>query len=145
MRKFVVPSILALTLLTFAGSVYAGGAHCNTKTAGAAGKSCAYGKTASMPEGLKIETFRMPSGGLAVFYTSDKAEVVKTLQEKAVAGADNFCCGICREMANAKDCKVELVPFSGGVLAFVTANEPTKLDAFEKQFAALTTAQTTTQ
>lgn len=144
MRKFIVPSVLALTL-AFTVNAFAGGAHCTGGTKTAAGKSCSMGKMASLPEGLKVETFRLPSGALAVFYTSDKPEVVTALREKAAAGADNFCCGICREMAQAKDCKVELVPFTGGVLAFVTATEPTKLDAFEKQYAALTTAQTPSQ
>jgi hypothetical protein len=46
-------------------------------------------------------------------------------------------------MAQAKDCKVEMVSFSSGVLAFVTADTPAKLDAFEKQYAALASAQTT--
>ena len=141
MRKLIVPSLLALSLMAFAAAAQAGGAFCAGKKS-AAGQSCHVSKTASLPEGLKVETFRLPSGGLAVFYTSDKPEVVKTMQERAAGGAENFCCGICREMAQVKDCKVELASFSGGVVALVTANEPKTLDAFEKQFAALTTAQT---
>jgi hypothetical protein len=139
MRKLIVPSVLAITLATFATAVYAGGAHCGSKSTGASGKSCVSGQTAALPEGLKVETFRMPSGALAVFYTSDKPEVVKTLQEKAAGGASSFCCGICREMAQVKDCKVDLVPFSTGVLALVTAAEPASIDKFEKAFAALNT------
>ena len=140
MRKLIVPSLMALSLLAFAAAAQAGGhACCAGKMA--AGKSCHDSKTASLPEGLKVETFRLPSGGLAVFYTSDKPEVIKTMQERAAGGPENFCCGICREMAQAKDCKVELASFSGGVVALVTASEPKTLDVFEKQFAALTTAQ----
>jgi len=143
MRKFIVPSVLALTLAAFASAVYAGGPHCGT-TKTTSGKSCVIGQTAALPEGLKVETFRMPSGSLAVFYTSENAQVVKTLQEKAAAGASSFCCGICREMAQAKDCKVELVSFSTGVLAVVTATEPGSIDKFEKAFAALTAPATAT-
>jgi hypothetical protein len=103
-------------------------------------------KTASGAlEGLKVETVRMPSGALMVFYSSDKPEVVLAMQEKAVKGATAFdCCGICREMANAKDCKVELVAYSHGVVAFVTSETKETIDGFEKQYAALTTATTTT-
>lgn len=144
MRKFIVPSVLALTLAAFASAVYAGGPHCGTSKTTSSGKSCIIGQTAALPEGLKVETFRMPSGALAVFYTSENAQVVKTLQDKASAGASSFCCGICREMAQAKDCKVELVPFSTGVLAVVTATEPGSIDKFEKAFAALTAPATAT-
>jgi hypothetical protein len=144
MRKLIVPAVLALTVVAFASSVYAGGAGCKGgQSASASGKSCHYGQTASLPEGLKVETFRMPSGALAVFYTSENVQVVKTLQEKAAGGADNFCCGICREMAQAKDCKVELVPFANGVMALVTAPEAGTIDKFEKQFAVLTSTQNT--
>lgn len=141
MRKLIVPSTLAVMLLALAASAYAGGPGCSAGKS-AAGKSCHYGQTAALPEGLKIETFRMPSGALAVFYTSDKADVVKAMQEKVAGGPENFSCGLCREMAKSKNCKIELVPFSSGVVAFITSEEPASLDAYEKQFAALTGAQT---
>ena len=149
MRKLIVPSILALSIMSFTASVYAGGSACSGSSKSAAacvGKSaascCPSGKTASMPEGMKIETVRTPTGSLVVFYTSDKADVVKTLQAKAANGAADFSCGVCREMAKSANCQVELVPFSGGVMAVVTSDKRESIDAYEKQFAALTTTAT---
>jgi hypothetical protein len=139
MRKFIVPSVLAVALMTFAASAYAGGANCTGKTA--SGASCGAMKTASV-EGMKVETVRMPSGALMVLYSADNADGIKTLQAKASKGATDFGCGICREMASTKDCKVELVNFSHGVVAFVTSDSKEAIDAFEKQYAALTTATT---
>jgi hypothetical protein len=157
MRKLIVPSILALAIMTFAASVYAGGSACSSSSKSAAactgksaaacvGKSaascCPSGKTAALPEGMKIETARTPNGALVVFYTSDKPDVVKTLQAKAASGPIDFSCGVCREMAKSTDCKVELVPFSSGVMAFVTSEKKESIDTYEKQFAALTTTAT---
>jgi hypothetical protein len=139
MRKYIVPSVLALSLMTFAASAFAGGAHCTGKTA--SGASCGFSKTASV-EGMKVETVRMPSGALMVLYSADNPEAVKVLQTKATKGASDFGCGICREMASTKDCKVELVNFSHGVVAFVTSDKKEAIDAFEKQYAALSTATT---
>jgi len=139
MRKYIVPSVLALALMSFAATAFAGGAHCTGKTA--SGASCTSSKTASM-EGMKVETVRMPSGALMVLYSAETPEQVKTLQAKAEKGASDFGCGICREMASAKDCKVELMNFSHGVVAFVTSDKKEAIDAFEKQYAALATATT---
>ena len=139
MRKYIVPSVLALALMSFAATAFAGGAHCTGKTA--SGSSCAYSKTASM-EGMKVETVRMPSGALMVLYSATTPEQVKTIQAKAEKGASDFCCGICREMASTKDCKVELMNFSHGVVAVVTSDKKEAIDAFEKQYAALATATT---
>jgi hypothetical protein len=142
MRKYIAPSVLALTLMTFAAAVYAGGGHCTGQTA-SGGSGCPYSKTASM-EGMKVETVRMPSGALMVLYSAETPEKVASLQEKATKGASQFGCGICREMAATKDCKVELVNFSHGVVAFVTSDKKEALDAFEKEYAALNTATTPT-
>jgi len=140
MRKFIVPSVLALALMSFGAAVYAGGGHCTGQTASSGG-ACAFSKTASM-EGMKVETVRMPSGALMVLYSADNPDKVKMLQAKAEKGASDFGCGICREMAATKDCKVELVSFSHGVVAFVTSDKKEAIDAFEKQYAALATATT---
>ena len=157
MRKLIVPSILALSIMSFTASVYAGGSACSSSSKSASacvgksasacvGKSaascCPSGKTASMPDGMKVETARTGTGSLVVLYTSDKPDVVKTLQAKAATGAADFSCGVCREIAKAGNCKVELVPFSGGVMAFVTSDKAESIDAYEKQFAALTTTAT---
>ena len=139
MRKYIVPSVLAFALMSFATAVYAGGGHCTGQTASSG--ACAFSKTASM-EGMKVETVRMPSGALMVLYSADNPDKVKMLQTKAEKGASDFGCGICREMAATKDCKVELVNFSHGVVAFVTSDKKEAIDAFEKQYAALATATT---
>jgi hypothetical protein len=140
MRKFIVPA-LALVFLGSAINVYAGPG-CSSSSKSASGH-CSYTKSAAaMPEGMKIETARTAGGSLVVFYTSDQAEVVKTLHQKATEGADSFSCGVCREMATSGDCQVELVPFKNGVMAFVTSDKRESIDAFEKQYAALTTADT---
>jgi hypothetical protein len=157
MRKLIVPSILALAIMSFTASVYAGGSACSSSSKSAAactgksaaacvGKSaascCPSGKTTALPEGLKVETARIANGSLVVLYTSDRTDVVKTLQTKAASGAADFSCGVCREIAQAGNCKVELVPFSGGVMALVTSAKREAIDAYEKQFAALTTTAT---
>jgi hypothetical protein len=142
MRKLIVPSMMAAALVSFAASVDAGPG-CSSSKSASASKSCTYTKSASMPEGLKVETVRMPSGALAVLYSSDSAEAVKAMHEKAALGAESFDCGICRQMAVSSDCVVELVPFSGGVIAFVTSENPQSIDAYEKQYAALTGAEAT--
>ena len=157
MRKLIVPSIVALAIMSFAASLYAGGSACSSSSKSASacvgksaeacvGKSaascCPAGKTAAMPDGMKIETARIGAGSLVVLYTSDQADVVKTLQAKAASGPIDFSCGVCREMAKSTDCKVELVPFSNGVMAFVTSEKRESIDTYEKQFAALTTTAT---
>jgi hypothetical protein len=145
MRKLIVPSLLAAALVTFAASAYAGPG-CSTSKSAGSGSACNYSKskTAALPEGLQIETVRMPSGALAVLYSSNDVETVKAMQEKAALGASSFDCGICRQMASSSECTVELVAFSNGVIAFVTSESPESIDAYENQFAALTSAEAAT-
>lgn len=143
MRKLIVPSLMAAALVSFAASAHAGPGCRSSKSASAGSSACTYTKSAALPEGLKIETVRMPSGALAVLYSSDDATAITAMHEKAALGAASFDCGICRQMAVSDDCMVELVPFSGGVIAFVTSENPKSIDAYEKQYAALTGAETT--
>jgi hypothetical protein len=86
---------------------------------------------------MEIETTRLPSGALLVFYTSDKPEVVEAMHARATKGASEFDCGVCQQVAASNNCNVELAPFAGGVIAFITSEDAGAIDAYEKQFAAL--------
>ncbi len=137
MRKLLLLGVVCLTTLAFAATAFAGPG-CAKASKAKSAAACSYkGKTAL--NDINVETSRMESGALVVFYTSDKPEVVEALQAKAAEGASAFDCGICKQVAASENCKIEFGTFAGGVVAFISSEEPTNVDAYEKQFAAMLT------
>lgn len=143
MRKITLIAVASLFLIATAAVAFAGSSCSSAKSASAktASASCSYSKAAMTK--VSVETTRLPSGGMVVFYTSDDAETVKFLQTKAANGADDFSCGVCQKVAAAENCNVELTNFAGGVVAFITAEDSNIVDEYEAQFAALTAPEDT--
>lgn len=116
------------------------GATCTSKSVKtvSAGSGCSYSaeKVAMMRE-MNIETTRLPSGAMLVFYTSDKPEIVQALQKTSADGAESFSCLVCKKIAADANCTVELASLDNGVVALVTAEEPSAVDTYEAEFAAL--------
>ena len=139
MRKLTLIAIVALSLMAF-GAAYAGpGCGAAKADAQKTGAGCAYSstKTAAL-QGLEIETTRMPSGAMLVFYSSDNAETVKTLHASAATGSEGFDCRLCQKIAGDAECTIELALVENGIVALVMAEDAATVDAYEKQYAALT-------
>ena len=138
MRKITLIGILGLSIIAFAAVALAGqGSSCSLSKASAeTASTCAY-KTQTALKDVNVETTRLPSGALVVFYTSENPSVVQAMQTKAANGGENWDCGVCKHVAASGNCTVELGTFANGVVAFITSEDATAVDAYEKQFAAL--------
>lgn len=145
--KFTAVAVLSLALL--ASAALAGGAGCQASKAQAAGAGCTAKQAASCMSGgaehCSIEATRLPSGGLVVHYAGKNAEAVSYLHAKAEGSADKFCCAMTSKMASNENCKVDIVKVSNGVLVYVTSTKQEVVDAYEKEFAALTAAAPATK
>ncbi len=145
MRKLMVIGILSLSLVTWAAVSMAGpGCGANKQTKGCSqstAKTCQgyKGATAGQAalEGIEVQTSRLPSGALLVFYRSDVPTTVAALHQSAIDGANGFDCRLCQKIAADKDSNVELGILENGVVALVTAADPVVVDRFEQEFAAL--------
>ena len=118
------------------------------KTAGAAGctaaetasaSGCAKSATAGA---VQVETVRMPSGALAVFYNGANEQAVEFLQASAEKGCHGFACHLAQSMAADEKCTVEMAETEHGVMILVTAEDPAVVDAYEAQYAAVMSGDT---
>ncbi|MGD8394443.1 MAG: hypothetical protein PVF43_03080 [Candidatus Eiseniibacteriota bacterium] len=146
MRKFFVLAIASLSLMAWSVMAVAG-PHCSAQAKAScqkAGVTCAAKgqKTAAMLEGLDVATTRLPSGAMLVMYSSDDAETVKTLQASVAKGTSDFDCRLCQKIAGDQNCTIEIAAIDNGVIALVTADDPKTVDAYEMQFAAMYTPET---
>ena len=73
-----------------------------------------------------------------VHYTGSTPESVAYLHAKADGSADKFCCGMTQKMASNDNCKVDITKVSNGVIVYVTSAKKDVVDAYEKEFAAMT-------
>ena len=113
-----------------AGAGCASGAAAQT-----AGASCDSKATAQT---VQIETVRMPSGAMAVFYNGTNAETVAFLQSKAEAGCAGFVCDMAKGMAADENVATEIAATEHGVMILVTAkSEAGSVDKYEEQYAAV--------
>jgi hypothetical protein len=96
-----------------------------------------------MMANIKVEATRLTSGDLVVHYTGTTPEAVAYLQAKCAGSPDKFCCPMTQKMASNGSCKVDMNKVSNGVLVFVTSPKKEVVDAYEKEFAALTVSETT--
>lgn len=139
MRVLKLSVVMALATLLAASAALAGGAHC-----GAAKAACSAKQTAACSGamgGCNVEASRLSSGDLVVHYSGSTPEAVAYLHAKAEASADKFCCPMTQKMATNENCKVDITKVSNGVLVFVTSPKKEVVDAYEKEFAALTTSE----
>lgn len=86
---------------------------------------------------VKLETVRMPSGALAVFYHGKNAETVAYLQKSAEGGCQGFACDLAKSLAADENCKVEMAQTKSGVMMLVTAEQTDVVDGYEAQYAAV--------
>ena len=158
MSKFKVLALAATLIMATAGLAIACDKTADASTASAAGcasaataqtasaAGCASASTASA-EGcskgataktVKLETVRMPSGSLAVFYHGQNAETVAFLQSSASEGCGGFVCDMAKSMAADENVTTEMAITETGVMILVTSNSPEAVDGYEAQYAAVT-------
>lgn len=120
-------------------AVKTAGAGCSATgaTAKTAGAHC---EGSASAQTVKVETVRMPSGAMAVFYHGTDAETVAYLQSKAAAGCGGFVCGMAKSMAADDHVSTEIAPTETGVMILVTSTDEGVVDGYEAQYAAMTTA-----
>jgi hypothetical protein len=123
-RTLKLIAVTAVASLTIVSAALAGGANCSHQASTCTAKQTA-ACTAGAMANCNIEAVRLSSGDLVVHYTG-------TTPEK-------FCCPMTQKMATNESCKVDVTPVSNGVLVFVTSPKKEVVDAYEKEFAALTT------
>jgi hypothetical protein len=98
------------------------------KTAGA-GCSTSMGDHA-----VAIETVRMPSGALAIFYNGKNAATVAKLQAGAKENGAKFGCGLAAGVAANENCSVEVANTERGILMLVTSPKAEVLDQVAAQY-----------
>ena len=86
---------------------------------------------------VKLETVRMPSGAMAVFYHGKNAETVAYLQASAKGGCQAFACDLAKNLAADENCTVEMAKTDTGVMMLVTAEKAEVVDQYEAQYAAV--------
>jgi len=145
-RFLKLTAVLASAMTLLASAAFAGGEGCSASkaSASAAGAACSAKQMAGCTSGamsnVRVEASRLGSGGLVVHYRGTTPEAVAYLQAKAVGSPDKFCCNMTSKMASNTECKVDMAKVTDGVLVFVTSGKQEVVDAYEKEFAALTTA-----
>lgn len=87
---------------------------------------------------VQLETVRMPSGSMAVFYNGTNAETVAYLQSKANEGCSGFVCDMAKGMAADENVTTEIAATEHGVMILVTAkSDAASVDKYEEQYAAV--------
>ena len=151
--KMTAGAVLATALVAsaaFAGSQCGSGATKASAQASASGAACCASKQASacnakhteacggMMQSCKMEATRTAAGDLVVHYIGTTPEAVAYLQNQAAISADKFCCPMTQKMATNEACTVKLTKVADGVQVVVSSQKKEVVDAYEKEFAALT-------
>ena len=106
-------------------------------TAQTAGAGCSSEAGASAKT-VQLETVRMPSGAMAVFYNGTDAETVAFLQSKANEGCSGFVCDMAKGMAADENVTTEIAATDTGVMILVTPkSDVASVDKYEEQYAAV--------
>ena len=114
-------------------------------TAQTAGAGCASDANASAKT-VQLETVRMPSGSMAVFYNGTDAETIAFLQSKANEGCSGFVCDMAKGMAADENVTTEIAATETGVMILVTAkSDATSVDKYEEQYAAVVASMSETE
>jgi len=98
-----------------------------------------------MAKAVKLETVRMPSGAMAVFYHGKNAETVAFLQKSAESGCQGFACDLAKNVAADENCTVEMAKTESGVMMLVTSAKADVVDQYEAQYAAVMESTENTQ
>ena len=155
MSKFKVLALAATLIMATAGLAIACDKTADASTASAEGctkgasaqtaaaqtasaEGCTKGASAQT---VKLETVRMPSGSLAVFYHGQDAETVAFLQASAENGCGGFVCDMAKSMAADENVTTEIATTETGVMILVTSDNPEVVDGYEAQYAAVTASQ----
>jgi len=148
MRKLLLITAVSIFVIALASMAMAGGAAC-TKSAGTASTAsaagcCAKGLSTASAAGctdmkgahasIAIETVRMPSGALAIFYNGADAATVATLQTGAKDHGANFGCGLAAGVAANENCKVEVANTEHGIMMLVSSPKTEVIDAVAAQY-----------
>jgi hypothetical protein len=136
-RILKLSAVMLLASVTLVSAALAGGGHCSQQASTCTAKQTAACGAASMAN-CNIEAVRLSSGDLVVHYTGTTPEAIAYLHAKAEGSADKFCCPMTQKMAANESCKVDVSQVSNGVIVFVTSPKKEVVDAYEKEFAALT-------
>lgn len=153
--KVTAGAALATVLVAsaaFAGSQCGSNATKASAPASAAAAGCCASKQAAasacnakhteacggMMQQCKIEATRSSTGDLVVHYKGTTPEAVAYLQNQAAISADKFCCPMTQKMATNEACNVKLTKVEDGIKVVVSSQKREVVDAFEKEFAALT-------
>jgi len=146
MSKFKVFALVATLIMATAGLAIACDKTADASTASAAGcASAAKAETASAAgcskgasaQTVKLETVRMPSGSLAVFYHGQNAETVAFLQSSASEGCSGFVCDMAKSMAADHNVTTEIATTETGVMILVTSDNSEAVDGYEAQYASV--------
>jgi hypothetical protein len=121
-----------------AATAQTAGAGCaSSATAQTAGAGCASGANVSA-QTVQLETVRMPSGAMAVFYNGTDAETVAFLQSKANEGCSGFVCDMAKGMAADENVTTEIAATDTGVMILVTPkSDVASVDKYEEQYAVV--------
>jgi hypothetical protein len=135
-RKLSALVTLAVALMASASFAFGGAAcqHTSASCTAAQASACS-----GMMGGCNVEAMRLPSGGLVVHYIGSTPESISYLHSKADGSPDKFCCHMTQKMASNENCKVDVTKVSNGVIVYVTSPKKEVVDAYEKEFAAMTT------
>jgi len=124
--------VALIAMAAYAG----GGSSCSSKaaykTAGYGGCMTQQSETALLA--IDIETVRLPSGTLAVFYNGEDADSVAYLHSVANGATTDFSCGLVKKMANNVNCSVEMATTDTGVMFLCTSDDTQLVDSFEKNY-----------
>jgi hypothetical protein len=164
MHKFRTLAVSALAMIALVAFAVGGASACDGKTsastasadakvagigctksidASTAGAGCSSSVSAAK---VAMETVRMPSGALAVFYNGTDAETVAYLQTSANAKGAKFGCGLAGAMAGNENCTVEVANTKSGIMLLVSSEKSELIDEFQESYAVAMTqhAQTKT-
>jgi hypothetical protein len=121
------------------------GAGCATSATKTASMGDCESTQAKMAKAVKLETVRMPSGAMAVFYHGKNAEAVAYLQKSAESGCQGFACDLAKNLAADENCTVEMAKTESGVMMLVTSEKADVVDQYEARYAAVMESTENTQ
>lgn len=124
-----------------AGTKTAGVAGCSANAAALADGHCKSAAAAG-PADLVMETVRMPSGALAVFYSGETDATIAALQAKAGMSPAEVGCDIAKCMSTNEFCKVEVAKTARGLMMLVTSDKPEVLDGYQERYTLAMTTET---
>jgi hypothetical protein len=96
---------------------------------------------AMMANAISVETVRMPSGSMAVFYNGSCAMSTGALQASAAKELSEFSCPLAQNMAADENVTIEMAKTEHGVMILVTAKDEATLDKYEAQYSMATSTE----